>query len=346
MYELEAVKLDALLNLTTAIDWRPAPVEAIALAVMLYNPRPAVVNRNTMRLISPRADLDAIALIRQLGYTHPVMPNWNVPTLFGRWPEDDEPRAALAWAGGYEGTLLAMPTMKSLTPILLNQDVEKIGAIGLSVERYQDLLQEIAGEAPPRPPAPPRTPLDNDLGIPMLALEMQAIRPPEELLKWGTQARNTTASGQTYHFYTSDEKFSALMNDNRQLIASGVASIIEPNITILDQTPKAISIFRLYQKRTFARKCQDAGIRVYVDMNIPKKLFDLALIGVPAGWTAYANRAYAGDLEHLDDAYHLARAHASREIIYVVYGGGQKARQMAASKGWYWYPDQMREING
>jgi hypothetical protein len=92
----------------------------------------------------------------------------------------------------------------------------------------------------------------------------------------------------------------------------------------------------VYRKRWLARYAQSYGIRVFVDLNVEREFFDIALLGVPQGWTAYANRAYHDDLTHLEDAYTLACEHAQTDIVYVVIGGRKEAKEMCNARGWLW----------
>jgi hypothetical protein len=58
-------------------------------------------------------------------------------------------------------------------------------------------------------------------------------------------------------------------------------------------------------------------------------------MGVSEGWQAYANRAHPDDLDHLDQAHDLARQPSGRDVLYFVYGGGQRVRDLCRVRGWH-----------
>jgi hypothetical protein len=104
-----------------------------------------------------------------------------------------------------------------------------------------------------------------------------------------------------------------------------------------------VALYQIYQKRRAASVWQFGGIRVFVDLNIDRSLFDLALLGVPSGWGAYANRAHHRDLGHLEDAYNLACEHAQNQPVkYMVYGGGKPAKELCQARGWMWFEAEGR----
>ena len=82
--------------------------------------------------------------------------------------------------------------------------------------------------------------------------------------------------------------------------------------------------------------------------SVEREFFDLALAGVPEGWTAYANRAYSDDLAHLEEAFTLAQARAGGDasVLYVVYGGQTAARDLCRERGWLWFAEDSDMIRG
>lgn len=130
------------------------------------------------------------------------------------------------------------------------------------------------------------------------------------------------------------------------LPASGCAAAAEINFTIHEQTPAALVLHRIYQKRALSRRWQECGIPLLVDMNIPAKWFGLNLLGVPHGWRAYINRAYSSDIKHLLDAHEAASERANGPIFYVVYGGGAKVRELCLKRGWFWIQDDNDRARG
>ena len=105
--------------------------------------------------------------------------------------------------------------------------------------------------------------------------------------------------------------------------------------------PRAVAIWQMYRKRWLARWYQSVGITIFVDLNISERHADLRLMGVPAGWKAYATRAYSERLDATEREYQAAIERAGSEsILFVVYGGGKKAEELSKQRGWIWYQDQ------
>jgi hypothetical protein len=347
--QLEKVRLDSLLRLGTAIDFAPGYTEGQRRAIEMFGCPVVVINRTTMHLLTNRVHL---AIIRQLHETGAPAPrhgeDWLMPCILGDWPADIEKAVAIWLNGGINGNLSAKPYADSIQSVLLNYTPENwqdASAIGLDTDDLLYLLDTLADDLPIIPPAI-EPPADSSWGIPQLdpALQGRAIT---DAVKWGTVARSSTIVGRTYHFYTDDHKFMALVDDPQPVINSGCESIIEPNFSIGLEAPRAVALYQIYQKRRLARIWQEKGsIRVFADMNVPSRYFDLNLLGIPAGWTAYANRAYARDLDHLAAAHRAARAHAGDQpITYIVYGGGGKAKALCESQGWHWLPDHTQQVH-
>lgn len=184
-------------------------------------------------------------------------------------------------------------------------------------------------------------PSDNPYDIPLLRPDLQGNALDLPVVAWGSVRRSHRMLG-SWHFYVDDYRFSRLWTDPSPILNSGCATIIEPNFSITDQTPTALALYRLYQKRWLARTWQELGrIRVFVDLNIGARHQELALLGVPDGWRAYATRGYTDKLDLTDAEYAAACRHrGSEDVLFVVVGGGHAVEQHARSRGWMWIPEQ------
>jgi len=181
---------------------------------------------------------------------------------------------------------------------------------------------------------------DNDLGIPLLDIKMQATCLEAPFVGWGTRSRKTRMTG-TYHFYVSDDRFEALWRDPIDVANSACNALVEVNFSIYDDMPRAVAIWQMYRKRWLSRWFQSVGIPVIVDLNISHRHDDLRFIGVPKGWKAYATRAYSERLDETVKEYEQAVEHAGGEtILFICYGGGKAAEALSKEHGWIWYPDQ------
>ena len=203
------------------------------------------------------------------------------------------------------------------------------------------------------PPAPtysaPDTvyPTNNPYDIPILHLDRQADAADVPIMTWGSKRRSTTAG--TIHFYTEDYRFSALWKDPGKLLDANPITAVEPNYSLHQNTPAAEAIYRTYQKRYMARYWQEAGIRLFVDLNVHPKHREINLIGVPDGWTAYATRAYTGLLNELKEEIALAESHAGGKILFLVYGGGGEIEEYAkanADRGVIWIAERADQVKG
>jgi len=187
---------------------------------------------------------------------------------------------------------------------------------------------------------------DNDLGIPLLDIKMQATALEAPFMAWGTRSRKTRMTG-TYHFYVSDDRFEALWRDPLDVANSACNALVEVNFSVYDDMPRAVAIWQMYRKRWLSRWFQTVGIPIIVDLNISHRHDDLRFIGVPKGWKAYATRAYSERLDETVKEYKQAVEHAGGEtILFACYGGGKAAEALSKEHGWIWYPDQqtaMRE---
>jgi hypothetical protein len=168
----------------------------------------------------------------------------------------------------------------------------------------------------------PLLPSDNPWDVPSLRLDMQAIGIVPPVLPWGALARGRAMVG-TWHFFCDDYRFAALLRDPKRLPETGCAAAVEPNITALDHTPRHEVLHAIGRKRATARTWQDLGVPIFVDLNVPRRCHDFALLGVPREWLAYATRGYSARPDDLRAEHALATGHAGREPILLVIGGGK-----------------------
>jgi hypothetical protein len=165
-------------------------------------------------------------------------------------------------------------------------------------------------------------PTDNEWGVPLLRLDMQAkIVTP--VLRWGSRARGAIMTG-TWVFYVDDARFGALAKRPEQLLPTRCRGAAELNFTLFEQTPAAEVLWATYRKRAVARQWQDAGVPVMVDLNVPERHRELCLLGVPKGWHSFATRGYAARPEVLRDEWARARASGGEATTLLVFGGGPK----------------------
>lgn len=173
---------------------------------------------------------------------------------------------------------------------------------------------------------------DNDLEIPTLNLDMQAIECQIPFLCFGEQKRTYNLNGSgTLHFYTDDYRFQSIYEHPEKIYNQhNPCNIVEPNFSLFNETPIAFGIQALYKKRWLARAMQEKGIRVFVDLNVAQKWYQLNMIGIPRGWRAFATRGYSDRLNNLEFEYAIACDWAEgAEPLFVIYGGGDICRRFA-----------------
>jgi hypothetical protein len=170
-------------------------------------------------------------------------------------------------------------------------------------------------------------PTDNEYGIPLLLSDSQAEWLAAPVRAWGSVARGQIHSG-TWHFYSEDYRWRKLVNTPWQLTDTGAPVVVEPNFSIMDDMPPALVIERTYRKRWLARYWQAHGVRVFVDLFVPIHHQHWNLLGVPAGWTAYATRGGDRDISGLIQDHRTATQYAGTEqILFAVFGGGRKVAE-------------------
>lgn len=183
-------------------------------------------------------------------------------------------------------------------------------------------------------------PTDNVYEIPALNRNRAADAVDVPFWTWGSISRRQTMNG-TYHFYTDDYRFRALLQDPSPVVATGCITAVEINCTLTDQMPVAVGLYRIYQKRWVSRYWQEQGLRILVDLNVPPKFRQYNLLGVPRGWRAFATRGYTNRMSEILDEHELACSWADTEdLLFVVYGGGRQVQQLAYDRGWVWIPER------
>jgi hypothetical protein len=190
------------------------------------------------------------------------------------------------------------------------------------------------------------------LGIPTLDLAWQASCVPEPVYVWGSRSRRLHNPG-TYHFYSYDYLFTGLTareDSWRGPVDSGALVLVEANFSSYDGLPVAEAIWATYRKRTLARKWQEAGVPIMVDLNVgfDRTLREVNLFGVPRGWRSYATRSHRGvGLEGLALDHGVAAEHAGTDdVVFAVFGGGKKVRGHCADQGWIWVPEHSDVVRG
>jgi hypothetical protein len=182
-------------------------------------------------------------------------------------------------------------------------------------------------------------PSNNDLGIPTLDLKLQARAVDFPVQTWGSISANVPMTG-TWCFYVDDHRFEPIWKNPLKVLRSAPTNAIEPNFSTHEQHPLAFAIWQTYRKRWCARFWQTRGVRIFVDLNVDATFRAINFLGVPKGWTAFANRAHdQGD--GLIEAHAAACEHSGTDqILYLVYGGGKAVKQLAQEQSWIWVPEQ------
>lgn len=168
-------------------------------------------------------------------------------------------------------------------------------------------------------------PSDNAWGVPTLKRDLEPTELVAPVVRWGSVGRRTQHGG-TWCFYVDDYRFdgSGWRSLAARVAASNPAAALEPNLSIFSWTPRAEALHQVYRKRWIARAMQGLGIPVWVDLCVPAEHHDLALLGVPSGWRAYATRGFEERADDIRGEYELAARHAAGEPMFLVWGGGPK----------------------
>lgn len=176
-------------------------------------------------------------------------------------------------------------------------------------------------------------PTDNDYGIPVLDLSMQATELVGPICTWSSIGRKKMIG--TWLFYVDDYKFSKLWDDPLVVLQSQCSVCVEPNYSDCSQDPLALVLWNTYKKRWIARLWQSRGIRIIVDMCANERYLKENLIGVPKGWRSFASRGWNHAVTDLRTQYSLACEIAGdRAPLFVVYGGGKVVTDLCTEQGW------------
>lgn len=184
-------------------------------------------------------------------------------------------------------------------------------------------------------------PSSNYYGIPDLLPSLQPRGLELPVNRIGAKARKARVEGQTLHGYTDDYRINGLWKDPSWLINSGCRALVEPNFSTNGEVPKTIALSYVYAKRWISRWAQSYGIEIWVDLAMNERHCDIALLGVPQGWRAYATYTYTTgyDDERLFKQHDLAVKHAgTEEILFWVYGGEDRIQELCQEHGWLWTP--------
>lgn len=183
-------------------------------------------------------------------------------------------------------------------------------------------------------------PSDNLYDIPCLRLDRQAGMLKLPLSPYGLGRKTKEAS--TIHFYVDDYRFENVWKNPAKLLAGNATAIVEPNFSLFDTTPLAYGLQLIYKKRWIARYLQECGLSVYVDLNISGKFDEYNLMGVPAGYNAFATRGTRGFVDRLAEELTIAQSISGEKIPnFIVYGGGKAVQEFCAKHSLVYLYDYM-----
>ena len=190
-------------------------------------------------------------------------------------------------------------------------------------------------------------PSDNDFGIPLLDINMQALSIDQPCAVWGVAERTANMNG-TWLFYTEDYRYEAIWTDPSGVVNTGCVNAAEPNFSCYSNMPPAVAMWQIYRKRWIARWWQSMGVRIIVDLNVAPTHYALNRLGIPAGWRTFATRGYSNRLDECHAEYQQACEIAGDGVtpLFVVYGGGQAVKDECKSKGWLWIPEAQDRRKG
>lgn len=288
-----------------------------------------------------------------------------VPVLVGSWTDEQE-RLILAYLDPIGWT--AVSDRAKLTALLAGPfptvQPAELSSLMDAVKASSKLLDptepEVSGDSRDGDlsevsiPLDSLWPSDNPWSVPCLLPELQADQVPGPITTWGTVGASRPMAG-TWHFFTADRKFEPLWRKPHRVLLSRPAACVEPNFSTTDQTPFALNLWNTYRKRWIARYWQASGLRIFVDLNVDASLnapsealggARLNLLGVPAGWSAYASRAHGNRPEALVSEWEVARTHSGRDNpLFLVVGGGRRVKALAEQHGWVWVPEQIQQAH-
>jgi hypothetical protein len=171
-------------------------------------------------------------------------------------------------------------------------------------------------------------PTDNELQIPVLRRDCQPSGVILPARAWGSLGRKREAKG-GYHFYVDDYRFGHLWTHPEQLVGTRPLWVTEVNFSVFEHTPGAVAVWATYRKRWLSRYWQEAGIPIFVDLNVPENHQEVNLLGVPRGWNAFSTRGYEARVDDLQREIRTARRIAqTQDVILIVFGGGRKIAEV------------------
>lgn len=285
----------------------------------------------------------------------------------GVWPEAQ----ALAYlAADNETARMSDPDYEALLALVQRAKEGGVEVPGVDAAYYQELLA-VAGEPEPGEPEedlPPGSaggaelsarvrdvpdtvwPSDNDFGIPLLDLNLQADALDLPVVLWGSgqgvSLRLTHMRG-TWNFYTEDWRFRALWTNPTPVTNSGCVNVFEPNFSVYRDMPRVCALWQIYRKRWLARYWQSFGLRVFVDLNVAPAYAEDNHLGVPAGWRAFCTRGSAGGLASTAQEFAWAKQCAGTgSLLFVVYGGGRAVKAWCQEHGVLWVPEDRDVAEG
>ncbi len=178
-------------------------------------------------------------------------------------------------------------------------------------------------------------PTDNDLEVPVLRMDMQPKFCEIPFVCFGEQKRTFDMRGTgTLHFYTDDYRFSTVYEHPEKILQHNPQNIVEPNFSLFNDTPIAFGLQAVYKKRFAARAMQEKGIRVFVDLNVAAKFYQINLLGIPKGYSSFCTRGYSDRLNQLNFELDMAKYIANgNPLLFVVYGGGADVRDFCKQNG-------------
>ena len=186
----------------------------------------------------------------------------------------------------------------------------------------------------------------NELDIPELDIELQAIEIAQPVSMWGALGRNKKMPG-TWLFYTDDYRFNNVKVAWHTVINTECTCAAEPNFTTLPDMPMAKGIWQIYCKRLISKRLQKYGIKILVDVVVAEKFWDINLMGVPRGWRAYSYRGSIHQTENAIDSFNACCEHAgTNNITFLYYGGGAACRELAERMGWFYVPEHQAVKTG
>jgi hypothetical protein len=169
---------------------------------------------------------------------------------------------------------------------------------------------------------------DNEWGVPALNPLYQLRQVPAMIERWGRVSRHNSRMPGLWHFYTEDYRFSTVWKNPDMVVKTGCIAAIEPNYSTGTNFAKAEVLYNIWQKRWLASYWQTHGMEIVVDLNVESKFMDIAFLGVPHGWRAYAIRLHEAEgygLESVLEWEDKAKEHAgTSDILFLCFSTKSK----------------------